>query len=57
MAPAVLLRGDIADRAGIVDLEGAAVAIPPASVAALSGPSRVCCADGTPSPLTGRSAP
>ena len=50
MAPAVLLRGDITDRAGIVDLEGAADAIPSSSVAARSGPSRVYCADGTVAP-------
>ena len=50
MASAVLLRGDIADRAGIVEQDGAADAIPSSCVAALSGPSRVCCADGTRPP-------
>ena len=34
----VVLRWDIADRAGIVDQDGAAVAIPSSSVAARSGP-------------------
>ena len=38
MAPAVVLPGDMADKAGTVDLEGGEVAIPPASVAARRQP-------------------
>lgn len=47
MASAVVLRGDIAGKAIIVDLEGAAAAIPSGGVAASGGPSRVRCADVT----------
>ena len=57
MAPAVVLRGDIVDKPGIVDMEGAAVAIPSASVAARRRPVKGLLRRRYPSPLTGRSAP
>ena len=51
-----MMRGDIADKAGIVDMEGAAVAIPPASVAARRRPVKGQLRRRYPSPLTGGSA-
>ena len=67
MAPAVVLPGDMADKAGTVDLVGGEVAIPPTSVAArkrpvkgllrrrLDGPLRAV--GGSTARLEGRGAP
>ena len=48
------LRGDITDEADIVDMEGAAVAIPTGSVGGVSRPVKGLLRRRYPSPLTVR---